>query len=95
MKTPKKYDVTICIENMPFPDFSLARPQDVFRLVKEINDEKIKICLDTGRAQVFHNELRLADEVHRLGNYIRTLHIHDPKCGLDLHMMPFMCTAKW
>ena len=95
LKTAKKFDVTICIENMPFPDFSLAKPKDILRLVKEINDENLKICLDTGHAQVFDNELRLSDEVHRLGNYIKTLHVHDTKCGLDLHMMPFMGTIGW
>lgn len=94
LKTAKEYDVTICLENMPMPEFSMGTPEAVLKFVKEINDEHFKICLDTGHVSVYNN-LSLKDEVKRLGKEIRTLHIHDNKCGNDLHLMPYFGVINW
>ena len=90
----KKYDITICFENMPMHEFSLAKPADILRFVKEINDEHFKICLDTGHVSVFE-DLVIGDEVRRLGDEIRVLHVHDNKMGKDLHLMPRFGDIDW
>lgn len=94
LKTAKEYDVTICLENMPMPEFSLGTPEAVLKFVNEMNDEHFKICLDTGHVSVYNN-LSLKKEVKRLGKEIRALHIHDNKCGNDLHLMPYYGVINW
>ncbi|MBR0366038.1 MAG: sugar phosphate isomerase/epimerase, partial [Clostridia bacterium] len=92
--TAKEYGVTICLENMPMAKFSLARPAAILSLVEEIGDENFKICLDTGHAALF-DDISLFDEVRRLGDKIKVLHVHDNKHGKDLHLMPYFGTINW
>ena len=92
--TAKEYGITICLENMPMTLFSMAKPAKILKLVEEIGDENFKICLDTGHMSVF-GDLSMPDEVRRLGDKIKVLHIHDNKCGKDLHLMPYFGTIDW
>ena len=94
LKTAKEYDVILCLENMPFLDFSLSAPQEILKIVKEMNDDHFKICLDTGHVSVF-GDLSVGDEVRRLNKEIRALHIHDNKFGIDSHYMPFFGKIDW
>ncbi len=94
LKTAKEYGVTICFENMPMLKFSLAKPEDILRFVREINDENFKICLDTGHVAVF-KELDIGEEVRRLGKEIRVLHVHDNRYSRDMHLMPFFGVIDW
>ncbi|MBE7045420.1 MAG: sugar phosphate isomerase/epimerase [Ruminococcaceae bacterium] len=95
VKTAKEYDVTICLENMPMLNYSLAKPTDVLRLVKALNDEHFKICLDTGHVNVFQEQLSIGDEVRAIGKELRALHVHDNKVGQDLHLVPYYGTLNW
>lgn len=94
LKTASEYDVTVCLENMPFHKFSLAKPEAVLNFVKTVNDKRLKICLDTGHVSVF-DDLNIGDEVRRLGSEIRALHVHDNKFRIDLHMMPYFGKIDW
>lgn len=89
----KKYGVTICLENLPFPDFSLSSPEKVLEIVNEINDENFKVCLDTGHVNVL--KLDVAEEVYRLKEKLQVLHVHDNVRSMDLHLSPYMGTIKW
>ncbi len=90
----KEYGVTICLENMPMLAFSIAKPSDILRLVEEINDDSFQICLDTGHVSVFA-ELSIGDEVRRLGDHIKVLHVHDNMLSRDLHLMPYFGKLNW
>ena len=90
----KKLGVTICLENMPFKQLPLSKPEEILNFVREINDENFKICLDTGHVSVF-SELNLADEVRRLGKEIRVLHVHDNDGKNDRHMAPYFGVINW
>ena len=81
----KQYNITICIENMPFKDYSISRPEEILKLVKTINRDNVKICLDTGHVGIFE-DLSVGDAVRLFGKEIRVLHIHDTKPGQDLHI---------
>lgn len=94
LETAKKYEITICLENMPMLDFSMAKPVDILRFVKEINDDNFKICLDTGHVSVF-NELSPGNAVRELGDEIRVLHVHDNKHSFDLHLAPYFGIIDW
>ena len=45
--------VIICLENMPFPDFSISTPAEVAELVRKINHPSVKMCFDVGHANLF------------------------------------------
>lgn len=94
LEEAKKYGITICLENMPMLDFSLAKPEMILKLVEEINDPLFRICLDTGHVSVF-DDLDLAEETRRLGKYIRVTHIHDNKQNRDLHLFPMFGRLDW
>lgn len=94
LKTAKEYNITICLENMPMPEFSMATPENILKFVKEVNDEHFKICFDTGHVSVF-DDLNIEKEVERLSKEIKVLHVHDNKFGMDLHMMPTMGIIDW
>ena len=94
LKTAKECGVTICLENMPMREFSLAKPDKILEIVNEINDDNFKICLDTGHVAAF-KELSVGDEVRKLGDKIRTFHIHDSFPDNDLHLMPYFGVIDW
>jgi len=94
LETAKEYDITICLENMPMLDFSLAKPEKILAFVKLMDDEHFQICLDTGHVSVF-DDLELAEETRRLGKYIRVLHVHDNNQNRDLHLWPFFGRINW
>jgi len=56
--------VTICLETMPFRQFSVSRPADILRLVEEINHPLFQICVDTGHIAMFR-DLSVADEIRK------------------------------
>lgn len=90
----KKNNVVICLENMPMIEFSLSKPSDILRFVKEIDDPNFKICLDTGHVGVF-DDLSVGNAVRELGKEIRVLHVHDSKYQFDLHLPPFYGRVDW
>ena len=67
--TAKQYGVTLCLENMPFPAHSIARPKEILDFVKELNSEYMAVCLDTGHSNVLG--ISPADALRELGNSIK------------------------
>lgn len=89
----KKYDVTICIENMPSRSLSVAKLTDLYKLVEEINDEHIGLCLDTGHALI--TEDSPAEMLSKCKKWVRALHIHDNHGTVDNHIWPFLGKIDW
>ena len=94
VKTAKQYGVTVCLENMPMLNFCISTPAEILSVVNEINDENLKICLDIGHVNVF-KELNIYDEVLRLGDKIKVLHVHDNVISRDIHLLPYFGTVDW
>ena len=94
LQVAKQYDITVCLENMPMRNFSLATPYEILDFVKKINDKNFKICLDTGHVVTFQ-EINLADAVKALGSEIKAFHIHDSFPDRDLHLLPYFGTINW
>lgn len=94
LKTAKNEGVTICYENMPFLSYSISKPDDILRVVKEINDDNFKICLDTGHANIF-DDWSPARVMREMGEYVKTLHVHDNRWQQDMHLLPFHGTIDW
>lgn len=78
---------------MPMPDFSLASPEKVLEIVNELNDDNLRICLDTGHANVLG--LDVAEEVYKIKDKLQVLHVHDNNYKLDMHLLPYCGTISW
>ncbi len=85
--------MTICAENQPFTAIEMSTVKAVKRLVREFNHPKLKVCLDTGHANVFHDDI--AEDVRLLGDDLAALHVHDNKGNWDQHLIPYMGNIKW
>ena len=90
----KENGIIICLENMPMVKFSLGSPADIMRLVREIDDDSFRVCLDTGHVNVFEG-LTLYDAVHEIGDKLQVLHVHDNSGRGDEHKLPYFGTADW
>lgn len=90
----KKHDVTICLENMPMPYFSIATPNQILTFVNTMNDENFKICLDTGHVAIFP-DLKLDECIRTLNNQLRVLHVHDNMGDADSHLYPTYGIINW
>lgn len=89
----EKYGVTICAENQPFTAIAMSTVKEVKKLIREFNHPNFKACLDTGHANVFHDDI--AEDVRLLGDDLATLHVHDNKGNWDQHLIPYMGNIKW
>lgn len=88
----KALGVTICLENMPMPQFSLGTPQETLRLARALG---VKLCLDTGHVAVYGGALDLAQAVRDAGDDLKALHLHDNDGVRDTHRLPFMGICNW
>ena len=94
LETAKKFDVTICSENMPHPRFSMAEVDVIKKFIDDMNDDHFKACLDTGHVNCFETR-NLGDAVRILGSDLRVLHVHDNRFGRDSHDIPYFGSADW
>ena len=94
LETAKKFDVTICFENMPHARFSMSEVDAIKKFIDDINDDHFKACLDTGHVNCFDTR-NLGDAVRILGKDLRALHVHDNRFGRDSHDIPYFGSADW
>ena len=93
-KTAHKFGVTICVENMPMPNFSIATPSDTVRFIKAMNDGCFKMCYDVGHAAVIPG-VDPVQTVYEIKDYLRAVHIHDNLGKVDQHFIPFFGAVDW
>ena len=86
--------ITICLENMPFPRFSISTPDDVMDIVNKINDDHFKMCLDTGHANIFSDHAP-SKSLRKWREHIKVLHVHDNMGNRDDHRLPYYGTVDW
>ena len=84
--------VVICLENIPV-GMHLGFIGNVNKMVKEINSDYFKACLDTGHANLKHEDFY--QEIKALGQDLKCLHVHDNKGHTDEHSCPFFGTIEW
>lgn len=94
LEKAKKYGVTVCLENTPFPKFSLATPGQISNLIREIDEENLKMCLDTGHIAVFGDKFP-GNAIREFKEDIRVLHIHDNGGEKDEHLSPHLGIIDW
>ncbi len=89
----KDLGVTVCLENMPFPELPLAHVSQIIDFVDSIGKENLKVCLDTGHANVCGT--KIGDAIRMLGDRLAVFHIHDNNGTQDSHLMPGLGTADF
>lgn len=89
----RPYGVTVCIENMPFPNCKLSYMEALVEFVKEMDLDNFKICLDTGHANVCKESP--ADIIRKYGELIKALHLHDNRGWTDEHALPYTHDIDW
>lgn len=89
----EKWDVTLCVENLPFRNNPISKVSEVKRLVRTINHPRVKVCLDTGHANIFSSDI--ASDVRLLGDDLAALHVHDNTGWCDAHKLPYCGKLKW
>ena len=87
-------DVVICLENTPFPAFSLGTPEQVLTFIRHFGSDHLKMCLDTGHVAVIPG-LSLADAVRQGAGEIAALHVHDNDGKVDSHLPPYQGVVDW
>lgn len=90
----EKYDVTLCLENMPFRTQRLSTMERIAAVVEKAHSSHVGICLDTGHVNVFEGH-DLGDAVRLASPYLKVLHVHDNDGTGDRHMLPYLGTANW
>ena len=90
----KECGINVAIENLPFRNISLARTENLRKLVDEINMPNVGICLDTGH--VLSMKLNLPEAVKVANEKLFCLHVHDNRGAWDdTHQVPFLCSCVW
>lgn len=89
----KTYDVTICIENLPFRNLEISKVDTVIKLIRAVNRSNCKMCFDVGHAHVFHDDI--AEDIKKIGPYLQVLHVHDNNGQFDSHQMPWQGSIIW
>lgn len=88
----KENGVTICLENMPMELLTYSSTEKTLEIIRLINDDNFKLCLDTGHEAIFGN---VGDAVRLAGENLRTLHIHDNDGKHDRHWFVGMGVIDW
>jgi sugar phosphate isomerase/epimerase len=85
----EKYDITILIENV-----WEQSPEMFRRLLDKVNSTKLKICFDTGHANVFSKVL-IEEWFAVLGDNLVYIHINDNKSDTDSELVPGDGNINW
>ena len=89
----EKYDVTVCLENMPFGAQRISTMKYIAEAVKKVNSPFAGICLDTGHCNCLNDDI--AENVRLSAPYLKVLHVHDNKYSTDGHFIPFLGSIDW
>jgi sugar phosphate isomerase/epimerase len=82
----------ICVENMPSGVFPGSQMVELAQLVAELNRAQIRLCLDTGHANIVASA---ATETIEAGRWLATTHVHDNNGRSDTHDPPGIGTVVW
>ena len=83
----KDLGVVVCLENMPFTNFTLSTPEEIADIVHKVNSDNFKMCLDTGHSVIFKGwQPHVA--IEKYSDIIKVLHVHDNRGRDDEHLLP-------
>ncbi len=87
VRVAEENNVIICLENMPFVNLPTASIHSILRIVREVAHPNLKVCLDTGHANIVAPDP--AEAVRLVGKeLLMMLHVHDNMGQSDSHFPP-------
>lgn len=85
----KKYNITVLLENLWEPT-----PEVFRRLLDQVGSPRLKLCFDTGHANVF-SEVPFKEWFAMLSQHIPYVHVNDNKGEVDNELVPGDGTINW
>jgi len=89
----KNLGVTVCLENMPFRNFPLSSPRALGDFIRDIGSESLKMCFDTGHANMFEGSV--GDMLREVSDLVKILHLHDNLGDEDSHLPLYEGNIDW
>ncbi|MEM2376427.1 MAG: sugar phosphate isomerase/epimerase, partial [Sulfolobales archaeon] len=89
----REFSLTLAVENRYERGIYGYLPKDLIELVNNINDDHLKICLDTGHSVI--NGFQPSEYYKSLHPYVALIHAHDNDCSKDLHLPPYTGCIDW
>ena len=86
-------NTVVCLENMPGTAGVIKTADDMARMLSDVGDDNLAVCLDTGH--LICQEGSFADFFATLGDRVKTTHVHDSIKGQDLHLLAGTGHGKW
>lgn len=86
-------NTTICLENMPGTAGVIRTGEDMARMLSDVGDLNLMVCLDTGHLACQSGTA--TDFFAAVGDRVKTLHIHDSIPGQDLHLLAGTGRFDW
>ena len=95
------YNVSLAIENMvitkrfskPYIWRYCNKPDQLIRLVDDIDEPNVGFCLDTGHSHYMGENVY--ETILKYGKRLIALHLHDNNQYYDHHLMPYHGTLDW
>lgn len=84
---------TVCLENMPGVGGVIRTGCDMARMLSDVGDPNLMVCLDTGH--LADQGGKACDFFAAVGERVKTLHIHDSIPGQDLHLLAGTGRFDW
>lgn len=86
-------NTTVCLENMPGEGGVMRTGTDMARMLRDVCDSNLMVCLDTGH--LISQNGKATDFFAAVGDRVKTLHIHDSIPGQDLHLLAGCGRFDW
>jgi len=93
VKVVSDYGIVLAVENRFERGVYGYLPNDLLDLINSISDDHLKICLDTGHANI--NNLQPHEFYEALHPNIALIHAHDNDGTKDQHLPPYLGTINW
>lgn len=92
LKLAREHGVGLAIENLGADSFART-PENLIRLVDELNDDHVGICWDFGHANIM--KLNQVESLKKIGKRLKATHIADNHGEMDEHLPPFFGNINW
>ncbi len=89
----REFNLTLAVENRYERGVYGYLPKDLIDIVNYVNDDHLKICLDTGHSII--NGFQPHEYYKLLHPYVTLIHVHDNDGSKDLHLPPYTGYVDW
>ena len=86
-------NTVVCLENMPGSSGVIRTGEDVARMLCDVGNDALMVCLDTGH--LICQDGSFNDFFSAVGDRVKTTHVHDSLKGHDLHFLPGTGQGNW